>query len=350
MLIQQLKAIPDGSNRMMVNDTRGVLYITDTNGSAAQPWFDIRSQNVGFSNSANATQTGLMSFAFHPNFGRDPGKPGYATFYTMDTSAPTGRASWGVAGGANNHENVLHEWTVADPHAASATILASREVLRVAQPYSDHGAGTIAFNPAATSGSSDYGALYIGFGDGGASNDPLNSAQNLTSPFGKILRIDPVDPDGAGPRTYGIPAGNPFAAQADARPEVWAYGLRNPQNFTFDSTNGAMLIADIGQNQIEEVNVGFPGRITAGRYAKVRSRAAPAKATSTSMRPPPTTAASSIRSHNMITKKSSATGIISPVSVALSSIPEARSRNWSARSCLAISSRDACSISRRQTQ
>ena len=259
VLIQQLQAIPDGSNRLMVNDTRGLLYVTDTRGNAAQPWFDIRSQNVGFSNAANGTQTGLMSFAFHPNFGRDASKAGYNTFYTMDTSAPTGRASWAVASAPNNHENIVHEWTVADPHAASATIVSNREVLRVAQPYSDHGPGTIAFNPAASSDSKDYGALYIGFGDGGAANDPLDSAQNLTSPFGKILRIDPADPDGAGPRTYGIPAGNPFVDQDGARPEVWAYGLRNPQNFSFDPTSGSMLISDIGQNQIEEVNVGLAG-------------------------------------------------------------------------------------------
>lgn len=259
VLIQQIQPVRDGSNRLMINDTRGLLYVTDTRGSAAQPWFDIRSQGVGFSNSANTTQTGLMSFAFHPNFGRDAAKPGYDTFYTMDTSAPTGRASWAISGAPNNHENIVHEWTVADPHAASATIVSNREVLRVAQPYSDHGAGTIAFNPAAASGSTDYGKLYIGFGDGGAANDPFDSAQSLTSPFGKILRIDPVDPDGAGPRTYAIPAGNPFADQPDARPEVWAYGLRNPQNFSFDPSTGSMLISDIGQNQIEEVNVGLAG-------------------------------------------------------------------------------------------
>jgi len=255
--IQGMKALNDGSQRLFVNDTRGVLYVTTTSGATPRPYLDLRTQGVGFSNAASSTQTGLMSFAFHPNFNKDPAKPGYNVLYTVDTTAAAGNSpGWSIGTGPVSHHDVVREWTVKDPAAATATILSKREVLRVAQPYSDHGPGTIAFNPNAAAGSSDYGKLYIALGDGGNPNDPHNSAQSLTSPFGKILRIDPADP--AGPASYSIPAYNPFVADAEARGEIWAYGLRNPQQFSWDST-GKMYIGDIGQAQIEEVNVGVAG-------------------------------------------------------------------------------------------
>ena len=255
---QGLKGLNDGSGRLFINDTRGILYVTTSAGGTPTPYLDLRGQ-YGFSNSANATQTGLMSFAFHPNFNKDPAKPGYNVFYTIDTTdVNAGVAGWGVPGAPANHHDVLREWTVADPAAASATISGMREVMRIAQPFSDHGPGTIAFNPSAAEGTSDYGKLYVGLGDGGAVNDPLGSAQDLTRPFGKILRIDPADPDGAGPLAYTIPADNPFVGQQDARGEVWAYGLRNPQHFSW-SSDGRMFISDIGQAQIEEVDLGQAG-------------------------------------------------------------------------------------------
>jgi glucose/arabinose dehydrogenase len=254
---QGLKGLNDGSGRPFINDTRGILYVTNSGGSTPTPYLDLRGK-FGFSNAADGTQTGLMSFAFHPNFNKDPNKPGYKTFYTIDTTAPTGGAAWGVPGAPVNHEDVVREWTVANPAAPTANVTAMREVTRFAQPFRDHGPGTIAFNPSAGENSADYGNLYIGLGDGGGVNDPLGSAQNLNSPFGKILRINPADPDGIGPLTYGIPADNPFAAQGGARGEVWAYGLRNPQHFSW-SADGRMFISEIGQAQIEEVDLGRAG-------------------------------------------------------------------------------------------
>jgi len=256
---QGLQGLTDGSGRIFINDTRGVLYVTSKTGAPPTPYLDLRTAGIDFSNAADATQTGLMSFAFHPNFNKDPQKPGYNVFYTIDTRAASNSSkAWGVPGAPVNHDDVVHEWHVADPSAATAQVTAVREVLRIAQPYKDHGPGTIAFNPAARAGDPDYGKLYIGMGDGGAANDPLDSAQNLRVPFGKILRIDPADPDGAGPLRYAIPADNPFIGSADARGEVWALGLRNPQHFSWDA-KGRMIIADIGQAQIEEVDVGRPG-------------------------------------------------------------------------------------------
>jgi glucose/arabinose dehydrogenase len=129
--------------------------------------------------------------------------------------------------------------------------------MRVAQPLSDHGPGTIAFNPTALPGSADYGTLYIGFGDGGGVGDPYGNAQDLGSPLGKILRIDPA----AGPngQAYTVPADNPYVDGSGQRTEVWASGLRNPQQFGWNADTGQMLIADIGQSQLEEINIGVKG-------------------------------------------------------------------------------------------
>jgi glucose/arabinose dehydrogenase len=95
------------------------------------------------------------------------------------------------------------------------------------------------------------GTLWLGIGDGGGGGDPFGSGQNLGTLLGKILRIDPR-PSGGHP--YGIPAGNPFPRRAGARPEIWAYGLRNPWRFSFDPANGDLWIGDVGQNTWEEVD------------------------------------------------------------------------------------------------
>ena len=109
------------------------------------------------------------------------------------------------------------------------------------QPFANHNGGQLAFG-------SD-GFLYIGLGDGGSAGDPLGSGQNLGTLLGKLLRID-VD------RTepYAIPAANPFAGSAGARPEIWAFGLRNPWRFAFDRVSGDLLIGDVGQGAVEEID------------------------------------------------------------------------------------------------
>lgn len=124
-----------------------------------------------------------------------------------------------------------------------------REVLRVDQPYANHNGGQLAFGPD--------GYLYIGLGDGGSAGDPEGRAQSLATLLGKILRISPR-PQGADP--YGIPPDNPFVGRAGARPEIWAYGLRNPWRFSFDRGTGELWIGDVGQSAWEEVDVLPPGR------------------------------------------------------------------------------------------
>jgi glucose/arabinose dehydrogenase len=118
-----------------------------------------------------------------------------------------------------------------------------RSVLRIADPFGNHNGGQLAFGPDRR--------LYIAFGDGGGGGDPEGNGQALTSLLGKILRIDPRP---AGGRPYGVPADNPFVNREGARPEIWAYGLRNPWRFSFDAASGDMWIGDVGQNAYEEVD------------------------------------------------------------------------------------------------
>jgi glucose/arabinose dehydrogenase len=132
--------------------------------------------------------------------------------------------------------------------------------MRLEQPFANHNGGLIAFNTTAAPGSADFGLLYVSFADGGSGGDPLNMAQNLGSIYGKLLRIDPLGTNSANGK-YGIPSSNPFVP--DNNPgtlgEIYAYGLRNPQRFTWDSKNGNLFLADIGQNIVEEVDL-----VTAG--------------------------------------------------------------------------------------
>ena len=113
-----------------------------------------------------------------------------------------------------------------------------REVLRIGHPLRDHTIGQIAFNPNAAPGGADYGMLYIGVGDGGDTFpvrheiDSMRNAQNTRVLLGKILRINPLPADG---RKYTVPADNPFVGNAKYLPEIWAYGLRNPQRFCWDT-------------------------------------------------------------------------------------------------------------------
>jgi glucose/arabinose dehydrogenase len=110
--------------------------------------------------------------------------------------------------------------------------------------YANHNGGILQLGPD--------GFLYIGVGDGGYAGDPHDNAQNTGVLLGKVLRIDPRNPSGG--RPYGIPPGNPFADGSKGRPEVWAYGLRNPWRLSFDPPSGTLWIADVGQDKYEEVD------------------------------------------------------------------------------------------------
>ena len=248
--IQNLAPIPDGSGRLVFNDIRGVLYVTDVHGAEPEVYLDLRREGVALHNHDFPNEAGLLGFAFHPDFGT-PGRPGYGKFYTAYSGAPATLAE--VVSGTNQ-ESVIREWTATDP-SANAFAGAARELLRVGQFAPTHNVGNIAFNPYAAIDSDDYGNLYICLGDGGGANDPQGNGQSPETLLAAILRIDPLALDKG---AYGIPDGNPFADGEGGAPEVWAWGLRHAQQFSWD-TDGRMFINDIGQDQVEEVNLGVAG-------------------------------------------------------------------------------------------
>ena len=269
--LQYLKPIPDGSGRVMFSDVRGLLYVASSDGSSMSTYLDLRTRNVDFFNVAFPNESGLLGFAFHPDFA-NAGKPGFGKLYVGFSGAkkavgdaPANPLMTYISG---HQESVISEWTTTDP-SADVFEGTMRELLRVPQFSPTHNVGTLAFNPTAAEGSSDYGMLYACLGDGGGANDPHEHGQNPATLLGAIIRIDPLGGQGEAP--YGIPGDNPFLDNSDATPELWAYGLRHPQHFSW-GPDGRLYINDIGQDQVEEVNLGIAGgnygwRIREGTFA-----------------------------------------------------------------------------------
>ncbi|HCR28912.1 MAG TPA: sugar dehydrogenase [Opitutae bacterium] len=265
--IQYLNPVGDGSGRLAINDLRGPMYITDENGESPQLYMDHRDYPLSFDASMMPNETGFAGFAFHPDFSKK-GKPGYGKFYTaLSAVSGSGKADYHKEDNGS-HESVLVEWTTKDPWEVPFKGT-HRELFRVGQFAANHSVGALVFNPAARPGDSEYGLLYFSLGDGGAGFDPMDYGQSLASPHSAILRIDPLDTSGG--KAYGIPEDNPFVSRSGAAPEIWAYGLRHPQHFSFDRS-GKMYITEIGQKEVEEVNIGIKGanygwRIREGTYA-----------------------------------------------------------------------------------
>ncbi len=246
-----------GTGRMFVNDMVGPLYSLSYEGGTAVLYLDLDDPEWEVMVESAGRERGFQSFAFHPEFG-ESGAPGFGKFYTFTDSYLTDRPvdfDAGPDGGATHH-TVLHEWTAEDPTADIYDGGAPREVMRFEQPFPNHNAGHLAFDPLAEPGDSEYGLLYIGSADGGSGGDPLNLSQNLSNAFGKVLRIDPLGSDSPNGQ-YGIPADNHFASdgQEDTLGEIYAVGVRNPQRFWWDPANGNMFLADIGQSIIEKVSL-----------------------------------------------------------------------------------------------
>ena len=244
-----------GTKRIFVSLMTGGLYSISYDGKAVTQYLDINATEWAVNVQSQGAERGVQSFAFHPQFNQQ-GAPGYGKFYTYtDTSNMTPKADFASPGPNRTHDTVLLEWTAKTPTAATYDGAAPRELFRAAHPFGNHNGGQIGFNPLAKSGSEDFGLLYVGFADGGNGGDPFNVAQNLSSPFGKILRIDPMGKNSANGQ-YGIPASNPFVKDAtpEVRGEIYAYGVRNPQRFSWDAKTGRLYLADIGQNAVEEIS------------------------------------------------------------------------------------------------
>lgn len=244
-----------GTTRLFVNDMRGPLYSVSYDGKTVTLYLDVNAATWGHPVQSTGRERGFQSFTFHPQFGQ-AGAPGFGKFYTyLDTTNMAPSPDFLPAGGDKpTHDTVLLEWTARTPGAATYDGGAPRELFRLRQPFANHNAGHMAFNPNARPGSPEFGLLYIGVADGGSGGDPFNMAQNLGSAFGKVFRIDPLGRNSRNAK-YGIPAANPFVNTPGALPEIYAYGLRNGQRFAWDPKNNNLFLADIGQNIVEKVTL-----------------------------------------------------------------------------------------------
>jgi hypothetical protein len=243
-----------GTRRLFVSTMRGAIYSVSYDGKTVAEYVDVNAPGWGIGVQSQGSERGLQSFVFHPEFNQR-GARGFGKFYTWtDTTNITATPDFTPAEGAKRtHDTVLLEWTAKNPAAAAYDGGAPKELLRAAQPFANHNAGEVAFNLLAKPGTPEYGLLYVGSADGGSGGDPMNLSQNLGSVFGKILRIDPLGTNSKNGK-YGIPASNPFVGKADVLGEIYAYGVRNPQRFSWDSKDGKMYVADIGQNIVEEIS------------------------------------------------------------------------------------------------
>ncbi|MDQ7848939.1 MAG: PQQ-dependent sugar dehydrogenase [Armatimonadota bacterium] len=207
----------DGSGRLFVVEQAGVIRLIRDGRLLPRPFLDIRRRVV------SGGEMGLLSVAFHPQYAR------------------TGRLFVNYTADGGSLRTVIAEYRVSagDPDLADP---AERVLLEISQPFRNHNGGLNIFGPD--------GMLYIGMGDGGSAGDPLNNGQRLDTLLGKLLRIDV---DGGTP--YRVPPDNPFVDRGGARPEIWAYGLRNPWRFSFDRGSGRLFLADVGQNRWEEIDL-----------------------------------------------------------------------------------------------
>ena len=240
-----LAAPDDGSKRMFVYDQVGLAWVVTDAGKLPTPLLDVRSRLV---TQGNYDERGLLGLATHPDFAHHP------LVYTYTSEPINGVADFVnvmPVGVVNNHQSVIAEWRIDAANPNQVDPASRREILRIDKPQSNHNGGTLRFGPD--------GFLYFSLGDGGRANDvadghvPGGNAQNLQRIYGKLLRID-VDGRNSANGKYGIPIDNPFVGQ-NAVQEVYAYGLRNPFTYTFDSLTGDLYVGDAGQNNIEEVDL-----------------------------------------------------------------------------------------------
>lgn len=211
----------DGSGRLFVVEQGGVIWVLENGQRLDTPFLDVTDRVSPEARSSSYTERGLLGLAFHPDYAEN----GVFFINYTDRTGTSITSRYHVSADDPNR---------ADPAS-------EEQILVVEQPYANHNGGHLAFGPD--------GYLYLALGDGGSGGDPQGHAQNLRTLLGTILRLDVNTAEG-----YAIPADNPFVNREDARPEIWAWGLRNPWRFSFDRETGDLYIADVGQNAWEEVN------------------------------------------------------------------------------------------------
>jgi glucose/arabinose dehydrogenase len=236
-------APPRDKRRFMVVEQGGVIRVVRGGRILDTPFLDISRQVTA------GGESGLLGLAFTPNYASS------GLFYVYFTD--------------DDGNQRIVEYRRANADRANAG--SARTVLVMSDPEPNHNGGDITFGPD--------GLLYVGTGDGGGAGDQhgvRGNGQSLSTLLGKLLRIDPR---ASGSRPYTVPAGNPFAGDSGRRGEIYSYGLRNPWRFSFDRANGDLVIADVGQNAVEEVNfvrrggargVNFGWRVWEGRKRYTR--------------------------------------------------------------------------------
>jgi len=215
-----LTSAPDGSGRLFILEQPGLIRIAQSGSLLPEPFLDIRDRVV-----SSGTEQGLLGIALHPDYAQN------GFFYLNYTGA--------------RGDTVIARYNVSADNPDQADAGSEMILLGVEQPFGNHNGGGMVFGPD--------GFLYISLGDGGSANDPHGNGQSLDTLLGKLLRIDV---DGEDP--YAIPPDNPYV-NGDGREEIWAYGLRNPWRFSFDRLTGDLYIADVGQNQWEEIDFQMAG-------------------------------------------------------------------------------------------
>lgn len=249
-------AAPGIDGYLFVTDQDGILWKIDLDTSAKQVFLDLSARLVelGAFGPGTFDERGLLGVAFHPEYAMN------GLFYTYTSEAADRAPDFPVPLGAlADHHSVVTEWEVPDPAnpASVADPGSARELLRIGQPQFNHNGGAIAFGPDRR--------LYIALGDGGSADDQGDghvdggNGQDSQSLLGAILRINPRGENAANGR-YGIPGDNPFVGDPSALDEIFAYGFRNPFRMSFDGVTGRLWAADVGQNDIEEVDVVRRGR------------------------------------------------------------------------------------------
>jgi glucose/arabinose dehydrogenase len=212
----------DGSKRIFIVEQGGKILIIDSQvKNKTELFLDISDRIDDSSN-----EKGLLGLAFHPDF-KNNGQF-FVNYTTKDST-------------------VISRFTIARDNPNSADPGSEEIVITFKQPYANHNGGKLVFGP-------DDGYLYIATGDGGGAGDPQKNGQNLKTLLGKILRIN-VDSKEAG-LGYSIPSDNPFKGNKENyREEIYAYGLRNPWRFSFDTVTGKLWAADVGQDKTEEIDI-----------------------------------------------------------------------------------------------
>ncbi len=211
---------PPDDPRLFVLEQTGTVRIIQDGTLLPGPFLDISDRIT-----TQGTEQGLLGLAFHPDYATN----GAFYVYYNDTEGTVTVSRFSVTDDPN----------VADPASQVTQLTQDKK-------FPNHNGGAIVFGPD--------GYLYLGLGDGGSANDPDGNGQSLGTWLGKLLRIDPDPAAATGAGQYTVPEDNPFVGTADARPEIWAYGLRNPWRISFDMVTGDLWTADVGQDEWEEVD------------------------------------------------------------------------------------------------